>query len=81
LPCSLEAIGKTGIRFDGRGVAGYCLEKSPWLKPGKVKRDDRMRHGSLPNLEISLSAEITRMAGAGWTNQDSTAKRIYAVVG
>jgi hypothetical protein len=28
-------------------------------------------HGSLPNLEISLIAEIASMAGNGWINQDS----------
>ncbi len=37
---TLETICKTGIRFDRRSVVGYCLEKSPWLKAGKVERDN-----------------------------------------
>ena len=69
---TLETMRKTGIHFDRRSLVGYCLEKSPWLKAGQVERDDRMQHGRPPNLEVSSSAEITRMAGIGWINQTST---------
>jgi hypothetical protein len=39
-----------------------------------------MSHGSPPNLEISLIAEIAGTAGAGWINQDSASKSMYPVL-
>jgi hypothetical protein len=78
---TLETICKTGIRFDRRSVVGHRFEKSPWLKAGTVECDDCMRHGRPPNLEITLSTEIARMAGIGWIHQGSAAKSINPVVG
>jgi hypothetical protein len=75
-----EAIRKADIRSDGPGVVGQGVEKSPRLEAGKVECNDDMSHGSPPNLEISLIAEIAGTAGAGWINQDSASKSMYPVL-
>jgi hypothetical protein len=77
---SLEAIRKTDIRGDGRGVVGHAVEKSPWLKTCKVECNDNLSRGSPPNFKISLVAEIAGMAGTGWINQYSASKSIYPVM-
>jgi hypothetical protein len=76
----LEAIRRTDIRSDGLGAVGQGLEKRPWLEAGKVEGNDEVSHGSPANFEISLIAEIARMARTGWINQDSTPKRVYPVM-
>jgi hypothetical protein len=76
----LEAIRKADIRSDGPGVVCQGVEKSPWLKAGKVECNDDVSRGSPSNLEISMIAEIAGMAGAGWINQDPASKSTYPVV-
>jgi hypothetical protein len=76
----LESIRKADIRSDGSGVVCQGVEKSPWLKAGKVECNDDVSRGSPSNLEISLIAEIEGTAGASWINQDSASKSIYPVV-
>ena len=63
-------------QYDGRGVVGHGVEKSPWTKAGKIERYDDVSYRSPPNLEISLIAEIAGMAGTGWINQGVAPKSI-----
>lgn len=78
--CSLKSEGKTDISCDRRVLVGYCLKKCFWLKAGNVEGDDGVAHGNPPNFEISLVAEIARMANTRRVNQDSASKGINAVM-
>jgi hypothetical protein len=77
----LEAICKTDVPFDRRGVVSHRVEEGFWFKAGEIECNDRVTHRSPPNLKISLVAEIARMACAGWINQRSASESIDAVVG
>lgn len=46
----LEAIRKSHIAKDRRGVEGQRVEKRPRLKAGKVEREDDVPHGGPANL-------------------------------
>jgi len=80
LSCSLEAIRKADIRGDGLRVVGYRVKKTPRPKAGQIECNDNVLRGSPPNLEISLSTEITGMARIAWINQGVASKGINPIV-
>ena len=65
----LKTIRKADIRGDWPGVVGCRIEKATWLKAGQVECNDDVSRQGPPNLEISLVAEIARVAGIAWINQ------------
>jgi hypothetical protein len=44
--CALEALGKTDIRFDRRGVVGHRFEETTWLKSRQSPWTRSRRAGS-----------------------------------